>query len=193
MIPNGNAQIDAHIFLVVAQNDWSSTMQRIDKDEVLDRLKRMEDAGFNVDDRLFREVKKPGQMFLFSLPDTNAFFHLLWQSIDETRCLAPLGQSRTLFDCASRLAAWGWRFDNLTKGGHSWFGKCVEIDSCFDYSKFGWLALTICNSAEREGSPTGTYYIYDGVHKSIVLAKKLLNSEIGYTPLEALLLTPRRS
>jgi len=168
-------------------------MRQVGVDEVLDTLNRHRDEGFNVDTRLLREVQGPGQMYVLSLPDTTAFFGLVWQSINDARPLVPLGQPRTLRDCASRLAAFEWRFDKLVEAGYPWFRKCVEIDSVFDYSNFSWMALTPCNSSELQETPVGTYYIYDGVHKSIVLAKKLLKSEIKYRPLEALFLTPRRS
>jgi hypothetical protein len=46
---------------------------------------------------------------------------------------------------------------------------------------------------EKRDSPDGTYYVYDGVHKSIVLAKKLLRNELEFKPVELLLLTPRRN
>jgi hypothetical protein len=67
-------------------------------------------------------------------------------------------------------------------------GLDLEIDS-----KLGWIALAVLLEAETRETPAGTYYIYDGVHKSIVLAKRLLRQEVQYKPLEALLLTPRRS
>lgn len=132
-------------------------------------------------------------MYLFPLPDATAFLALIWQSINEARPLVPVGQPRTLRDCAARLAPFGWRFERLVDEGYSWFAKCLDIDAAFDRSKFGWIALTPSNTSEQKETPQGTYYIYDGVHKSIVLAKKLLRREVEYAPLEALLLTPRRS
>jgi hypothetical protein len=92
-----------------------------------------------------------------------------------------------------RLAGFEWRFRKLVEAGYPWFSKCVEIDASFNYSAFGWLALTPCTPSEQQETPNGTYYIYDGVHKSLVLGRKLLTNELAYQPLEALLLKPRRS
>lgn len=168
-------------------------MRQVRTVEVLDILNRHRDSGLHVDSRLLREVQGPGEMYLLSLPEATDFFHLVWQSIEDARPVIPAHQPRTLRDCASRLAAFDWRFDNLVRAGYSWFSKCVEIDSTFNYSSLGWVALTPCKPSEQEETPEGTYYIYDGVHKSIVLAKKILRNEVTYKPLEALLLTPRRT
>jgi hypothetical protein len=69
----------------------------------------------------------------------------------------------------------------------------VDIDRAFDYGKVGLVGLTPVNGPERRETSAGSYYIYDGVHKSIVLAKRLLRGEIEYEPVQVLLLTPRRS
>jgi hypothetical protein len=167
--------------------------QRVSSEEVLDKLRRHRAGGCHVDSRLFEEIQRPGRMYVLSLRAANEFFSLVWQSINAARPLVPVGQPRTLRDCAGRLAQYKWSFNRLVDAGYSWFGTCVDIDAGFDYSRFGWPALTLCNNSELQETPAGTYYIYDGVHKSIVLAKKLLNGEIEYKPLEALLLTPRRS
>lgn len=60
----------------------------------------------------------------------------------------------------------------------------------FDYGKVGLVTLTPLNESERRETPEGNYYIYDGVHKSIVLAKRLLRGETEYEPVQVLLLTP---
>lgn len=168
-------------------------MRRVSAHEVRAALGQHRTAGFHVDSRLFREVEKPGDMCVLCLQDTDAFLGLVWQSIDAARPLVPIGEPRSLRDCASRLSAFGWDFKSLVEAGHSWFSKCVGIDASFDYSSLGWIAITPCNPSEKRETPGSTYYIYDGVHKSIVLAKKLLKNEVDYQPLEALLLTPRRS
>jgi hypothetical protein len=132
-------------------------------------------------------------MHLWTLPTARELFSLVWQSIDQTRPIGPVGHSRTLRDCALRLSGFGWQFESLVQAGFSGFQTCVDIDAAFDYSKFGWIVVTPLNSRETDETPEGSYYIFDGVHKSIVLAKRLLRQEVEYTSVEALLLTPRRS
>jgi hypothetical protein len=72
------------------------------------------------------------------------------------------------------------------------FKPCVEIDSCFDWRRFGWVAVVAANDEDRRQSPLGSFYVFDGAHKSLVLAKRLLAGETAYRPVEALLLVPRR-
>jgi hypothetical protein len=146
-----------------------------------------------VDDRLRGEVDKPGEMFLDILATREEFLRLVWQSSAATRPLAPAGEPRTLLDCASRLSAFGWEFQSLVQAGFGWFRPCLDIDKAFDHGNVGLVALTPLIERERRETPAGSHYIYDGVHKSIVLAKRLLRGETGYEPVQVLLLTPRRS
>jgi len=167
-------------------------MRQVETEKVLCALKQHRNEGSHVDSRLLREVQAPGELYLFAIREATDFLRLVWQSIDHARPLVPVHQPRTLRDCAFRLAAFDWRFDKLVQAGYSWFSRCADIDSAFDYSRFGWIALTACKPSEQQEAPLGTYYVYDGVHKSIVLAKKILRNEVIYKPLEVLFLTPRR-
>jgi hypothetical protein len=80
----------------------------------------------------------------------------------------------------------------LVECGYPWFNECHSFDAEFCHTQFGLLVLTCAKEDEKKETPSGTYYLYDGSHKSIVLAKKLLRKELEYRPIEALLLTPRR-
>ena len=168
-------------------------MNRTDAASVRIILEKHEAAGFHVDDRLWHEIYQPGEMFLDFLATREEFLRLVWQSIAATRPLTPVGEPRTLFDCAIRLSAFGWEFQSLIQDGFEWFRPCVDIDTAFDHGKMELVALTPLNEQERRETPAGNYYIYDGVHKSIVLAKRLLREETEYEPVQVLLLTPRRS
>src|SRR5713101_2802103 len=168
-------------------------MNKTDAASVRAILESHQAAGFNVDGRLWHEIDQPGEMFLGELDTREEFLRLVWQSINATRPLTPVGEARTLFDCASRLSTFGWEFQPLVQAGFEWFRRCVDIDAAFDNGKVGLVALTPLNEAERRETPAGNYYIYDGVHKSIVLAKRLLRGETEYESVQVLLLTPRRS
>jgi hypothetical protein len=101
---------------------------------------------------------------------------------------------------AQRLRQRGHTFEGLS--GHpglpreehdpDFFRPCVPIDRQFDYRRFGWVAVVAANDEERTQSPLGSFYVFDGAHKSLVLAKRLLAGEAAYRPVEALLLVPRR-
>ncbi len=168
-------------------------MNKIDAASVRATLESHQASGLHVDGRLWREVDQPGEMFLDILSTREEFLRLVWQSSDATRPLTPVGEPRTLSDCANRLSTFGWEFQALVEAGFEWFRRCVDIDAAFDYGKMDLVTLTLLNDPERRETPAGNYYIYDGVHKSIVLAKRLLRRETEYEPVQVLLLTPRRS
>jgi hypothetical protein len=167
-------------------------MRAIDSKHAREILDRHAVAGFHVDNRLIHQIEQPGKMFVLSVNVEDHFLRLVWQSIDEARPLVPVGFPRTLRDCATRLDLFDWQFRTLVESGYPWFERCVTIDESFDYSKLGWIAVTPLDDREKRDNPDGTYYIYDGVHKSLVLAKKLLRSELEFEPVELLLLIPRR-
>jgi hypothetical protein len=152
-------------------------MNKVDAATVRGILDRHQASGFHVDDRLRREVDQPGEIFLDILATREEFLRLVWQSSDATRPLTPVGEPRTLLDCAGRLSTFGWEFQPLIQAGFEWFRPCVDIDKAFDYGNIGLVALTPLIESERRETPVGNYYIYDGVHKSIVLAKRLLRGE----------------
>jgi hypothetical protein len=169
-----------------------ATMVKVDPPELLARLERRQQSDLHVDDRLVQEVQRSEAMYLFTIPTEREYLRLVWQSIADTRPLTPVGSPRTLGHCVGRLQPYDWSFRRLADEGHPWFVTCVAIDENFHYERFDWIALVMLNEHERNESPSGTYYIFDGVHKSIVLAKQVLRRELAYEPIEALLLTPRR-
>lgn len=118
-------------------------MHAIDKTSVLNRLFFRRQSGFNVDDRLIKEVQEPGDLFLITLNSQKQFLNLVWQSTSATRPLTPTGSSRTLADCAGRLEKFNWSFLELQESGYSWFRKCVSLDATFDFAKFDWKILWV--------------------------------------------------
>jgi hypothetical protein len=72
------------------------------------------------------------------------------------------------------------------------FESFRSLDADFDISKFDFIAVTPANDSEKRQSPSGTYYIYDGVHRALVLAHRVMSRQMEYHPVEALLMTPRR-
>lgn len=167
-------------------------MRSISRIEVQTVFDQHTAAGCHVDDRLLAQIDAPGELFVDVLPTCADYLRLVWQSIDAARPLVPVERPRTLRDCASRLESFEWRFQALVAQGYPWFEKCARLDQAFDWSKLGWIAVTPLLHAESRSNPQGSYYIYDGAHKSIVLAKRLLCRELEYRPVEVLLLTPRR-
>jgi len=161
-----------------------------------DRLR----GGHHVDERLLKEIEH-GQLFLFRIEDEDTFLSLIWQESDPARLLTPNGQPRTLRDVAERLVRAGYTFESLAKcmglprNQHhpEWFDKCVRIEAGFDHNQFGWVAVVAANDGERMQSPRGSFYLFDGMHKTLVLTKRLLKKEAVFQPIEALYLVPRRT
>jgi len=174
-------------------------MKEISKAEAFAELRRHGSDGQHIDARVWREIAAPGQLFALTLASDD-FLRLIWQEADFARFLTPPHESRTLRDVARRLIELGYSFDALTadiglpREQHhpQWFTPCAEIDRAFDMDRFGLLILTPATEGEYRQSPGGIYYVFDGVHKSIVLAKRLLENTIAFRPLDVLLLVPRR-
>jgi len=175
-------------------------MNPVSGPEVLARLSAREAIGHHVDDRLIREVNAPGKLCLFTLEDEKSFLSLIWQESDYTRLLTPRGQPRTLADVAGRMIENSWTFSSLSRPmglmpmfhDPAAFESFETLDASFDISKFDFIAVTPANDSERRQSPSGTYYIYDGVHRALVFAYRVLSGQMEYHPVEVLLMTPRR-
>jgi (2Fe-2S) ferredoxin len=189
-----------HPALIVRRIEVCRNMRCINSEEVRRIVREHVQRGHHVDTRLQDTIGKPGNQFLLRLEDEESFLSLIWHEIDSARLLTPKGQPRTLGDVADRLLRDHYTFTSLTRSlglpSHQhypdWFKRCLQIDGEFDFRHFGWVAVVAANDAERQQSPLGTFYIYDGAHKALVLAKRLLKKETVYQPIEALYLVPRR-
>jgi len=156
--------------------------------------------GYGVDSRVHCHVRSGKFTFYKSELDKDEFLSLIWHEIDASRLLTPPRQPRTILDVAKRVIQ-NHTFQSLSRNQRlsrnqhdpGWFSTCCEIESCFDYGRFGAMGLVLANEGERNQSPSGTYYIYDGNHKSLVLGKLLLEDKIKYIPVKAFLIHPRPS
>jgi hypothetical protein len=175
-------------------------MRQVNSSEVLKRLADREALGHHVDDRLIQAVKAPGDLFLFTLEDEKSFLSLICQEINPTRLLTPWGQPRTLGDVAGRMIEHSWTLSSLSRPmglmpafhDPAAFVRFEALNAGFEISKFDFIAVTPANDSERRQSPSGTFYIYDGVHRTLVLAHRVMSRQLKYEPVQALLLTPRR-
>jgi len=171
-------------------------MQHILKETALQELDDRQSAGNHVNSRLFTAIEKARSLYTFPLRDKTSFLSLIWHARDDSRLLTPEGLPRTLRDVAERMTVNNWAFDKLSSNlgfpadqhKPEWFKKCLPINENFDYALFGRIALVQANNDERKGSPSGSFYIYDGTLKSLVLSKLLLVNELEFKPVEALLI-----
>lgn len=174
-------------------------MKRIENNSVRDICTARVKAGYNVDSRLLKELEH-GSTFTITLEDTDSFLSLIWQEIDDSRLLTPRGKSRTLRDVAGRVVVGAHTFESLARDcglpaqqhNPSWFQKCIPIANDFSYEAFGFVAIVPANDNEQKQSPNGSFYIFDGIHKTLVLSTLLIKQQIAYKPVQAVLLIPRR-
>jgi hypothetical protein len=175
-------------------------MRHASSAEMLARLDVRSARNHHVDDRMIQAVKVEGSLFLFTLDDEQWFLSLIWQEIDPTRLLTPRGLPRTLADVANRMIEQSWTFASLsrpmglpsTQHLPAAFESYNKLDSAFDFAEFDFIAVMAANDSERRQSPDGTFYIYDGVHRTLVLAHRILTKQSLYQPVEILFITPRR-
>ena len=174
-------------------------MRQISKNEVLQELCRRRSAGQHVDDRLVDTVNNSNALYIITLRDELSFSSLIWWEADESRCLTPAGKSRTLLDITMRMTEKDWSFADLTSNlglnpnehKPEWFKPCLKINEEFNYELFGWIAVIQADDVERKQSPHGSFSIYDGVHKTLVLSNLLSSKKLEYKPVGALFILPR--
>ncbi len=146
------------------------------------------------------EAIESSEAYQLTIEDHESFLSLVWQEIDDSRLLTPPKQPRSLRDVAQRFVEGDYTFETLslplglppTKHQPEWFQKCLPIAESFQYDSFGFVTLMQLNDWERKQTPHGTFYIYDGAHKSLVLSTLLVKGDTIFQPVDAILLTPRR-
>ena len=147
----------------------------------------------------WRSVK--AALYEVKLTSEKEFMSLVWHEIDDSRLLTPSNCPRTMADVVDRLLEKGYSFEDLSQdmdlpsNQHKpkWFRRCCEIYNNFSYDKFKrkpiWLRPL--NHGEKDQSPQGNFYILDGCHRALVLAKLLRENKIQYEPFNPILIWPK--
>jgi len=156
-------------------------------------------ALHHVDPSVDGVVQGAEEIYLVRFQDAERFLALIWPEVDGSRILSLPEEPHTLRDVAHRMIYNSWTFEELTEdmglplGEHDpeLFAKSRYLDENFDYGKFGILILAPSTEEEREQSPDGSFYIYDGFHRTLVLARRLLLEEESYQQVPAFLVIPR--
>jgi hypothetical protein len=174
-------------------------MKRIDNKTAFLLLRDRANHGNHIDSRLLREIQH-GAMYSFMLEDPEAFLSLIWQESDSARFLTPPDKPRTLRDVAGRFVGAQHTFVGcmetmgmpLNMHNPHWFRKCLAIENDFSYDRLGPVVLVSATDAERRQSPEGTFYIFDGIHKTLVLSVLFLQGRVAFESVLAFLIVPRR-
>lgn len=157
-------------------------------------------AHGNVKEWIREECGKETTLYKIELCSEKELISLIWHEIDATRLLTPDGKPRTIADVVDRMIGTEEynTFEKLTQNlklpsnEHcpEWFEPCVDIYNNFNANKFRkpriWFRPATC--AERDQSPSGTYYIFDGSHRTLAFAKLLRDNKGEYQPIQAILI-----
>lgn len=174
-------------------------MQAVTRSEAQLIIDENRDQLEHVDRRLDFAVRQAGQIFAVKLLTIESFLSLLWTPDEGADWLAPGDAPHTLKDVAGRLLAGEHDFETLADGDPAlpadhdpkFFIKFPYLDENFEFGRMGVLALAKLGDDEQRRSPRANFFIYDGLRRSLVLARRLLTGESSYQPVSALLVIPR--
>ena len=176
-----------------------SKARLISNNELSEKIAEHEQKNLKVDQR-FKNLLDTDKhrYYTHQIEEINDFYNLIWCEIRATRILSN-GESRTLRDIANRFIECKLTFEDLVDGTvedtstykPGWYKKCLPINNGFEYENFGWLAVHDASQKEINQSPNGKYYIYDGSHKSLVLAIKLFTGEEEFQPVDVIYIDPK--
>jgi hypothetical protein len=174
-------------------------MQRISRANALALIADTRDSRHHVDPYVDGVVEEAKKIYRVKFQDSERFLGLIWPEAPGALLLTPPDESRTLREVANRIIYNSWTFEDLcqdmglTPDLHDpdLFVKSRYLDEKFDYDKFGLLILAPPTEDEEELCPDGSFYIYDGFHRALVLAKRLLEEEVEYEQVTGILVIPR--
>jgi len=143
-------------------------------------LQKIAESKCGTDERVGPAIENACIVLGGTILDKTSFLSLIWHEIDECRILTPRSKSRTLKDVAERMIEEERTFNTLCslKESNGWFKRCLEINECFDHDILDFFV--VANECDKiyERTPCGSLYIYDGCHRSLVYAYKLLTGEL---------------
>lgn len=123
-----------------------------------------------------------------------------------SKCLTPAGCSHQLGDVLKRMDENHWTFDRLAsddisqeevRRNQDWFQKCVDLEAKFDVAKLGLLAVHPREGFKERALKDGIFdaahhEIYEGLHRALILAKKLRDKAIAWPSPKTIYLFPDR-
>ncbi len=168
------------------------------KAELSNKLNELNNSGLHVNNKVIKAIKNAINIKKIMLSE-DEFFNLVWIQINGVRILSEKNKPRTLKDIVNKMNKNNYDFQFLASNqifdqiNHdlSWFEKCNNIYANFNFNKFKYLFLYSLNENERSSSPNGSYYLFDGNHKSLVYAKKIIDGDLKYKEIKAYMIEPR--
>lgn len=174
-------------------------MSRVRRTEAFRLIRETRNALHYVDPYVDGAIEDAEKIYHVRFQDDERFLALIFPEMDGCRILTPSDEPRTLRDVANRIIFNEWTFEDLVKDmgfearlhDPEMFAKASYLDENFDYEKLGMLIMAPSTEDEREQSPDGSFFIYDGFYRSLVLAKRLLEEEVEYQQVSGILVIPR--
>lgn len=157
--------------------------------------------GHHIDGRVRLLLEAGNPVEQISLTSPEEFLRLQFHANDASRLLTPACKPRTLKDVIDRMIVSNWNFELLTstldgfdRSCHhpEWFEQCRWIEQTgFSFESFGSIFLMDLVHDEASQSPLANYSLYDGTHRSLVLASRVVQSSALYQPINAFVFRPR--
>ncbi len=155
--------------------------------------------GFHIDDRIVKTIELPDRspVSQVSLKSKDDFLRLQYHDNDASWIFIPSGFPRTLKDCVEgmldkKLTPQKLAHDFGPPEAHrAWFADKLSIYTNFDYNSFYSLFLLNFSGADRRTSAEANYIIFDGQHRSLFLAYKLMEEHVEFSPINAYLFSDR--
>jgi hypothetical protein len=139
---------------------------------------------------LAKECADRGDLYLYGIAEPDQFLDIAWQELAAKTKAITQGGQRTLRDVAQVVLDRYGSFAELIKARPAadfdpgWFLSCAEIEAHFDWSRWAEPWLVPATPGDHGGQTT-EWYVWEGVHSTIVLAKGLIDNSIEWQPMEA--------
>jgi len=129
-------------------------------------------------------------------PDVFLKLNLRYQKV--THPIAPLDDSLELEQIIGRMRDSQQDFRTLANeqddpNKRKWFTRVADIIQKFSYEDFGLIALEPSAPGLLKPEEATCYSIFEGQHRSLALAWRLMGDIQSFKPIQALLLFPRRT
>jgi hypothetical protein len=148
-------------------------MSPVRRAEAFRMIRETRDAVHWVDPYVDGAVEDAEKIYHVRFQDDERFLALIFPEMDGCRILTPPDEPRTLRDVANRIIYNEWTFDELVED----MGLDARLHDPGMFAKTRYI--------------DETFFIYDGFHRSLVLAKYLLEEEVDYQQVEGILVIPR--
>lgn len=178
--------------------------------DVLDAVSHVRTAG-NEELNFIARHAAPGWKGA-DIPTQTDFLASIWHEVCDTRILTPHREPRSLMHVMDRMVLAGVTFADLadpaqvssvhqrfrqaglppTRYKPDWFVRCDDVYQSFSQQCLGKFLIRDARDGEDTQTPGSTLYIWDGSHRSLVYAYRVLVDGEPYVPVECVWMNPCR-